>query len=126
MHVLAHNLYFGLLVAAACFYFTDRKRSVAWLALLSFHLHLLGDLVGAGGPDGEHWPIAYLWPVSDKVRLVWQGQWQLYAWQNFAITGLLIAVTLVIALRRGCSPLEMFSEKANAAFVGTLRNRIGG
>lgn len=69
-HVLAHNLFFGLFVCAACIPFATRKRTVAALALLSFHTHLLGDVVVVVGPDGEHWPIPYLWPLTKKVLLV--------------------------------------------------------
>ena len=124
-HVLAHNLLFGLLVSAACLPFTARKRTVAALAFLSFHAHILGDVVGGGGPDGDHWPIPYLWPFTKKGLLAWQGQWAINGWQNFVITGLLLLAVFAIARSRGRSPLEMFSGKADAAFVEAVRNRFG-
>jgi hypothetical protein len=123
-HVLAHNLFFGLIITAVCISVATRKWTVAALALLSFHVHLLGDVIGAGGPDGEHWPIPYLWPFTERVQLVWQGQWAINAWQNVAITGLLLVVTFVLAWRRGYSPLEMISNKADIAFVRTLKERF--
>src|SRR4051812_19127062 len=46
-HVLGHNLGFCLLVTGLAFLFTGRKLKVAILVLISFHLHLLCDLVGA-------------------------------------------------------------------------------
>jgi len=124
-HVLAHNLFFGLAVAAACFSIATRRWVVAALALLSFHAHLIGDVIGAGGPDGEHWPIPYLWPFSEKVQLVWQGQWAINAWQNVVITLLLLAAMFILAYRRGYSPVEIISSRADAAFVNTIRSRFG-
>ncbi len=35
----------------------DAEARIPLLVLFSFHLHLLGDLVGARGPDGDQWPI---------------------------------------------------------------------
>ncbi len=96
----------------------------ASLVFISFHLHLLCDLIGARGPDGDQWPIPYLKPFSNAVQLNWHGQWALNAWQNFAITGLLLLATFWIALKYGSSPLELVSKSANDSFVLTLRRRI--
>jgi len=99
-----------------------QRWKIAALTLLSFHLHLLEDLVGARGPDGYQWPIPYLMPFSQAGTLSWIGQWALNAWPNFLITGALLIATFYLAWRRGYSPLEMVSLKADAAFVGALRN----
>src|SRR5579864_7048380 len=96
----------------------------ALLVFVSFHLHLLCDLVGARGPDGDQWPIPYLKPFSNSVQLAWHGQWALNAWQNFAITGLFLAATFWIALRYAASPLELVSQPANRALTQTLRQRF--
>ena len=40
----------------------------ALLVFVSFHLHLLCDLIGARGPDGDQWPIPYLKPFSNSVQ----------------------------------------------------------
>jgi hypothetical protein len=37
---------------------------------------------------------------------------------------MLLLITFWLAWRRGFSPLEMVSEKMDAAFVGTLRRRF--
>ena len=95
------------------------------LAFFSFHLHLLCDLVGSRGPDGYQWPIPYLAPFSNTVRLNWQGQWALNAWPNFVITILLLLATFWLAKRYRSSPLELVSEKANSAFIAALRARTG-
>jgi len=91
---------------------------------LAFHLHLLGDLVGSRGPDGYQWPIPYLYPFSAQWTLAWPGQWELNAWPNILITALVLGITLYLAWKRGCSPLEMVSLKADAAFVTGLRKRF--
>lgn len=123
-HHSLHNLGCALLVAVLSYLLGGRTIKVAWLAFVSFHLHLLEDLVGARGPDGYSWPIPYLMPFSRAWELSWRGQWALNAWPNFAITGVLIIVTFYLAWSRGFSPLEMVSSKADAAFVETLRRRF--
>jgi hypothetical protein len=96
----------------------------AFLVFISFHLHLLCDLIGARGPDGDQWPIPYLKPYSNTLQLTWHGQWALNAWQNFVITGALLGLTLWVAWRFETSPIELISEPANRAFVRTLRQRF--
>ena len=123
-HVLGHNLGFGLVVVAASFLATRRWRTAA-LAFVTFHLHLLCDVVGARGPDGDQWPIPYLLPFSRAWQWTWRGQWALNGWQNFAITGAALGLTFYLAWSRGYSPLEMISLRADAAFVGVLRRRFG-
>jgi inner membrane protein len=98
--------------------------TTAVLALLSFHLHLFCDLVGARGPDGYPWPIPYLKPFSNSLQLAWQGQWALNGWQNFAITGALLVATFWLAWKSGSSPLELVSAKWNRALVAALRQRF--
>jgi len=124
-HVLGHNLCFGLVVAAVTFMLAQHHWRASMLALLSFHLHLLGDVLGGQGPDGDQWPIPYLAPFSQSMQWVWSGQWQLNAWPNFVITAVLLAVMFFIAWRRGISPLECLSTRANDALVGALRRRFG-
>ncbi len=123
-HVLGHNLGFAMVATVLAGIFASQKIKTSILVFLSFHLHLLGDLVGARGPDGDQWPIPYLLPFSNKWQLTWSGQWALNAWPNFLITGALIALALVLAWRRGFSPLELFSRKADSIFVHTLRARF--
>ena len=124
-HVLAHNLGFGLFVAGVVFVIAKKKWLATGLALLSFHLHLLGDVVGARGPDGYQWPIPYFLPFSNAWKITWQGQWAINAWPNFVITGAALLITFFLASKRGYSPLEMLSTSADRAFVKTLQDRFG-
>ena len=124
-HVLGHNLGFAIVVTIAGFLFARAQRwKTALLVLLSFHLHLLGDLIGARGPDGFQWPIPYLLPFSHRLDIIWHGQWALNAWPNFVITGIGLIIMFVIARNRGYSPLEIISKRADATFVSAVRNRF--
>lgn len=123
-HELGHNLGFCLLVTIVFTAFAKRRGMTALLVALSFHLHLLCDVIGARGPDGDQWPIPYLEPFSHLPRLAWSGQWALNAWPNMLITAMLIALSMRWAWKRGYSPLEIFSRKADTIFVETLRRRV--
>jgi hypothetical protein len=123
-HVLGHNIGCALLVSAAATLAARQRLKSALLVFMSFQLHLIGDLIGARGPDGDQWPIPYLLPFSNHVQLTWSGQWVLNAWPNFVITAALIVTTVFLARQRGYSPLEMFSLKADCAFVRALRTRF--
>ncbi len=123
-HVLTHNLWAGLavtgLVALLAY---DRRRSAVW-AFVFFHLHLVADLVGAKGPDGEPWPIPYLWPVEGGPVLVWSGQWEINAWPNLLLTVGLLFLFFRQARDFGWSPIRYLSARADEAFVATLRRRF--
>jgi hypothetical protein len=123
-HILGHNITFALICAAAAFFLAKQRWKTAVLAFLSFHLHILGDLAGARGPEGEQWAIPYLNPFSDRWQLVWSGQWALNAWPNFLITFLLLTAMFYFAWRRGYSPLEIFNRRADAAFITAIRQRF--
>jgi hypothetical protein len=123
-HHVIHTALFGAVLFAVSLLLARRRWVTSLLVLASFHLHLLGDLVGARGPDGYSWPIPYLLPFSDAGQLEWSGQWGLNAWPNFLVTGLALAATLYLAWRRGFSPVGLFSERADQAFVETLRRRF--
>jgi len=123
-HVICHNLGFGVLTILAAFALAKKRAAAALLACITFHLHLLGDIAGARGPDGSQWPIPYFLPFSREPGLLWEGQWALNAWPNILLTVILLAAAFALARRRGHSPLEMVSRRADEAFVSTLRNRF--
>jgi hypothetical protein len=54
----------------------------------------------------------------------WRGQWPLNGWQNFVLTFVLLGFAFWLAWARGRSPLELFSTRADEAFVKALRARI--
>ena len=93
------------------------------LLLASFHLHLLADLAGSGGPDGSNWGIPYLAPFSLR-ELSWTGQWSLASWQNVGLTVLLLIASALLGKRRGRTVVEAVSLRADAAVVLVLRRRL--
>ena len=123
-HTLAHNITFGVGYAVLAALLVKNRWRTGGLALLGFHLHLLGDIVGARGPDQHQWPIPYWLPFSDSWQLTWEHQWALNAWPNAVITAVALSATLYLAWKRGYSPLEMLSNKADEVFIHTLRNRF--
>jgi len=125
-HVLGHGCV-AAIVFAACAYAGARNRGkTALLALISFHLHLLCDLVGSRGSSPlDIWTIPYFSPFAAHPVLEWSGQWPLTSWQNTSITMLLMVIACALAPRRGYSPLSLFNRRADAAFVAVLRRRFG-
>jgi hypothetical protein len=135
-HHSLHTLAFALICTLAAFLIASNFGNssdhpattdpwlTAALVFISFHLHLLCDLIGARGPDGYQWPIPYLKPFSNAMQLTWHGQWALNGWQNFAFTGLLLLTTLWLAWKYNTSPLELVSQPANHAFTQVLRQRL--
>lgn len=123
-HHSLHNVGFALVVAVIAFALATHRWQTGLLALLSFHLHLLEDVLGSRGPEGYQWPVPYLAPFSSAVQLIWRGQWGLNAWPNILITIVLLLITFWLAWRRGFSPLEMVSARADSSFVAALRRRF--
>ena len=120
-HVLCHNLGFGLLVGAISFWLATSRYKTAMIAFCAFHLHLLCDIAGSKGPYGYPWPIPYLLPFSDKWNLTWSGQWELNAWPNIVITEILLLVTILLARRKGYSPLDLIWPYGDGILVKYLR-----
>lgn len=123
-HVLGHNVGFCLLFSLIAFFASGRNIKTALLVFASFHVHLIADVLGARGPDGDQWPIPYLLPFSDVLWLKWEYQWGLNAWPNVVLTILLIGSSIVLAIRRGFSPVELVSKKTDRIVVETLRKRF--
>ena len=123
-HTLGHNLGFALFCTTMAFVLAKRRALTALLTAVSFHLHLLGDLIGARGPDGEKWPIPYGLPFTNRWQWVWAGQWPLNGWQNIVITVAAMALIFHLARRRGYSPVGLFSRRADGVFIATLRRRF--
>jgi inner membrane protein len=125
-HHRLHCLPFALVATALATAIAPKgaRARTALLFFVAFHLHLLCDVIGARGPDGNQWPIPYLWPFHGP-ELLWSGQWALNAWPNFVITGALLVATAILGVRRGHTVVEVVSSKADAAVVDTLRRRFG-
>lgn len=123
-HILCHNVGAAIVFAGIAFAFSKHRWLTTMLAILSFHTHILGDIIGARGPDGYQWPIPYFLPFSRTPELSWEGQWALNAWPNFVITAATLLITFCLAITRGYSALEIFSKRADRVFVSTLQARF--
>ena len=78
--------------------------------------------LGSRGPSpADIWPISYGEPLFRLPIWIWRGQWKLDGWQNQTIFLVLFAGTPWLATRRGYSFVELFSQKLDRIFVGTLR-----
>jgi len=123
-HVLAHNFFAGILFTVMAFALAKDRFRAAVLVLLLFHAHLLCDVIGSRGPDGEQWAIPYLYPASNSMTLTWSGQWEVNAWPNLLFTVFLLFLFFKQARDRGFSALWFVSASADAAFIETLRARF--
>jgi hypothetical protein len=111
-HILGHSLAFAMVISMLLAAFsTHRAKSfVIYLALA--HLHLLMDFFGSG----PGWGIAYFWPLSAHPYA-----WEFFSWQNITTAGVLLAWTMVIAARKGRTPLELITPDLDQRFVRWLR-----
>ena len=80
-----HGLLGALLVIAGTMLLADAPLNTGVLAAISFHLHLVLDVVGTGGL-----PIRYFWPFTDW-GWTYRDHWVLASWQN----GVVMAATLL-------------------------------
>ncbi len=132
-HHALHTLLFAVVVTAAAVILlkspplprkdgssSDSILATAALVFIAFHVHLLEDILGSRGPDGYAWPVPYLKPFSNWTW-TWSGQWGLNAWPNVAITCVLIALMMWIAVKNGRTPLEFVSRSADEAAVEAMR-----
>lgn len=121
-HYWTHGLPAAVVCAAIMAAIGIQRLRVFGLALLTFHLHLLCDLLGSRGPDpGDLWPIMYFSPIRQNPIWFWHHQWPLDGWQNFVITMVLFLWSLKIALKLGDSFLGVISHKFDGYFVSTLQ-----
>lgn len=124
-HYLGHGLLGAVVTTAVVYCCALNKRKTALFALLSFHLHLFMDVLGSRGSNPiDIWPIDYFAPFSLTPSIAWSGQWPLTGWQNTTITVILMLACIVLAVRRGRSPVSLFSLRADQGFVKVLRRRF--
>lgn len=108
-HVVGHNLLIGVVLSMAMAAISARK-SLAFVAYLAcFHLHLILDFYGSG----VGWKIHYLWPF-DSRGFKTDAAWPLTSWQNYVAFGVLLAGTVVIALRKRRTPVELLLPRLEA------------
>ena len=121
-HYLLHGWPGAVVVVALLAGFGRERWRVVMLCLLTFHLHLLCDLIGSRGPAPEDlWPIAYSEPFFRRPVWIWNGQWKLDGWQNEVVSIVVFALALGQATRKGRSFIELFGHRLDSAFVRVLQ-----
>jgi inner membrane protein len=125
-HVLLHGWPGAMAVSILLALLARQKPRTFLLCLLTFHLHLLCDLVGSRGPGvGDLWPICYSEPIFRHPIWFWKGQWRLDGWQNQGTAILLLVVSMWLAVKRGYTWVEVVSERADKVLVQVLRKWFG-
>jgi hypothetical protein len=89
-----HGIVFLALTLAVVLACAHARWITAALATVSFHVHLILDVVGTGGL-----PIRYFWPLSDW-GLTWDGHWVLASWPNVAVMTAVALGVLLVSRRR--------------------------
>lgn len=121
-HLLLHGWPGALFIVGGLMLFAKQRWRVAGLSLVTFHLHLLCDLLGSRGPSvADLWPICYGEPLFRHPIWIWKSQWKLDGWQNQIIFLGLFVGALWIAVKRGHSFVEVFSQRLDGVVVAVLR-----
>jgi hypothetical protein len=115
-HVLGHNLLFGVVGAAVLTAFSSHRGRAFALYLAAFHLHLLMDFYGSG----PGWTIPYWWPFPG-AKWKTDAAWALTSWQNGVAFAVLLAWTVLIAIRCGRTPVEAVAARLDRKWVDALR-----
>lgn len=110
-HVLGHSLISAIGISLLVSVFAVRKKLVFAIALIVTHLHYFCDWIGSMGPNGETWPIAYLYPFSNGFLPDASFQWKLNDWQNQVILIALVVLTASVSIRKGNSIFEIFGRR---------------
>ena len=118
-HLLTHGFVAAIGFSVVLAAFATQRWKVLGLALFAFHLHLLCDLLGSG----VGWPIFYFEPLDDRA-VGWSGAWELASWQNSVIGLAATLACLLCALPFRRTIVELFSLKADAQVVKTVRARF--
>jgi inner membrane protein len=125
-HMLSHGLPAAVVCSIVMTALANRRWRVLWLSFLTFHLHLLCDLVGSRGPGKEDiWPIFYLEPLRQHPMWFFRHQWPLDGWQNWVITMTLFAWALCLAVKMGDSFVGVINHRFDRVFVGVLQKWHG-
>lgn len=109
-HTFSHSFVFGILVAITAYTLSVDRVKVFAGALAAFSLHVITDLVVT------NWSVALLSPFSDYRLTVGQDPAVVaivYPVVFFVSLGLI----LVIAYRKGISPVEFVSERLDGYLV---------
>lgn len=121
-HLLGHGWPAALVICGLLAGFATKRVRVFGFCLLTFHLHLLCDLLGSRGPSpSDLWPISYGEPLFRHPIWFWKNQWRLDGWQNQISFVFILFGSLWQSVRVGHSFVEVFSRRADEVFVRVLK-----
>jgi inner membrane protein len=121
-HLLTHGWPAAIVVSILFALYAQQRQRVLLLCLLTFHLHLLCDLIGSRGPTpGDLWPICYSEPLFRHPIWFWKHQWRLDGWQNQIIFVVIFIASLFVAVKKGCSIVEVFNRRLDSVFTKVLQ-----
>ncbi len=121
-HIFGHNIGACIFFLIITFIFADKKILSVLFVALTFHIHMICDVMGGRGPDEYQWPIPYLLPFSDAWNWTWSGQWYLHAWQNSVAYAFFLSITFFIAFKKKISPVELISKKWDTAVMQSFKS----
>ena len=117
-HVLGHNLVFAVFISLVAAILAKNKAITPLLVFFSFHLHILGDLLGSGAG----WGVYYFWPFN---RYLWEFkppfQWELDSWQNLLVTAVCVGLIIRFSLSKNRTILEFFSSRLDKTVVDVFK-----
>jgi inner membrane protein len=121
-HLLTHGWPAAVVVSILFALYAQNRQRVLLLCLLTFHLHLLCDLIGSRGPTpGDLWPICYSEPLFRHPIWFWKHQWRLDGWQNQIIFIVIFIASLFVAVKKGYSFVEVFNRRLDSVFTKVLQ-----
>lgn len=121
-HLWCHGWPAAIVFSMTLAYFARDRWRVALGCLVTFHLHLLCDLLGSRGPSlADLWPICYSEPLFRHPIWFWKGQWKLDGWQNQCVFLAVFTLSFWFAVRLGYSFAEVFSKRLDSIFVSVLK-----
>jgi hypothetical protein len=118
-HVAGHNLAFAIVSSTFLTVFSTHRLKSFILYVLLAHAHLLLDYFGSG----PNWPIRYLWPfVRGSIKN--PHAWEFFSWQNITAAAVLLAWTILIAIREGRTPVELLTPELDRRMVASVRAAV--
>jgi inner membrane protein len=117
-HTFGHNIFTGIIFSAICLLMAKNKSQIFFICFISFHSHLVFDLLGSGAD----WGIYYLWPLSSyELKSAPPFQWELDSWQNLMTTFLFIVAIFIIGVKKGRTILELISSRLDSVVVTVFK-----
>jgi hypothetical protein len=121
-HMWTHGLPAAIVCSLIMAALAQRRWRVLALSLVTFHLHLLCDLIGSRGPNiYDNWAIYYFAPFRIFPIWSWPYQWPMDGWQNRVLTIALLLWAMSLAVKMGDSFVGVFNRRCDRVFVGVLR-----